>query len=348
MATPKVYKDRWEKTENEAFDRGGQAHVFYVRDLTEEIPGICALKQLDNDKRYKRFVREAEVLMKLDHPNILKVYDFDVQESTKHKFYVSEFCQGKSFDKAEPFWHDSIEEKFRLCKEICAGLQAAHQNNPPIIHRDMKPDNIYLRNDKGPAVIGDFGLCYVEDGERYTQTQEQVGARFYMHPDLANGRFDSIQPYHDLYSLGKVIYWIFSDGMMFDRERHRETGYDLTVVNNNSFYEHLNRLLDDLITNKNQKILKDVQYVINELNSVERLMMHYHNPIGKDIKQKCNYCGIGEYRMAIDEDIYSIRQYFANDQGQYRDDVMRVQICSHCGNIQFFSLNSESNKNWNN
>jgi serine/threonine protein kinase len=260
------------------------------------LKGIFVLKRLKNLKRFERFKTEIEILKNLKHKNILKIVDYNLD--AEKPYFVSEYCDGGSLQDANeknPLWHNNIEEKFRLCLEICEGLSAAHHNNPPIYHRDLKPDNIYLSCDT--PVIGDWGICYIEGGERYTITGEAVGSRNYMHPELEDGRIDNIHYYHDLYSLGKVIYWIFSEGKMFSRERHRQQQYDLKIMFANHYYEHLNRLLDVLIANDLNKICQNLPEVIIKLSEIEGLMSNHFNPIGKDIPQKCYYCGIGEYQV---------------------------------------------------
>ena len=88
--------------------------------------------------------------------------------------------------------------------KICEAVDHAHRQEPRIIHRDLKPDNIYLRTKNGPAVVGDFGICWIErDGTRITLTDEAVGARDYMAPEIEDGRADKVSVKSDIYSLAK-------------------------------------------------------------------------------------------------------------------------------------------------
>ena len=96
-----------------------------------------------------------------------------------------------------------------------------------IVHRDIKPSNLLVRGD-GSIAVGDFGLClHLGAEDRFTLTEEAVGARNYMAPELEDGRRDDVTVAADVYSLGKILYFLFA-GRSFSREKHREPGYDLT------------------------------------------------------------------------------------------------------------------------
>ena len=112
----------------------------------------------------------------------------------------------------------------------------------------MKPANIFWRTD-GTLAIGDFGLCLFDEADgRVTATEEVAGSRWYCAPELGDGRLDAIRPSCDVYSLGKLLYWMIT-GRIFDREKHRDDSWqigrnDLPIP----IYELLNQLLDRMIT----------------------------------------------------------------------------------------------------
>jgi len=95
-----------------------------------------------------------------------------------------------------------------------------------VVHRDIKPENILSTFETTP-VVGDFGICFVDDDEHLTITEEVMGARFYCAPELRDGRLQpGIPPQAaDVYSLGKLLYWMLSYGRIFDREDHRKDEY---------------------------------------------------------------------------------------------------------------------------
>ena len=80
-----------------------------------------------------------------------------------------------------------------MFSEICRAVGHAHGHKPTIVHRDLKPDNIFLRSNMQTPVVGDFGICFIdEDGERSTLVDEAVGARRFTAPELEDEPIDSL------------------------------------------------------------------------------------------------------------------------------------------------------------
>jgi serine/threonine protein kinase len=156
---------------------------------------------------------------------------------------VTEYCAGGSLAKFDSSSMPMLA-RLGLFHAICLGVGHGHQNG--IVHRDIKPLNIFLRADHTP-VVGDYGLCYLADGQELTTSQEAVGARFYIAPELEHGPVERPQPYSDVYSLGKLLYWLMSGGRMFAREGHRSPGYNLLKADDSAWY-FIYDLLDITIT----------------------------------------------------------------------------------------------------
>ncbi|MBM4064228.1 MAG: serine/threonine protein kinase [Planctomycetes bacterium] len=332
-----IYGDRWEVIR--PLSEGGQAHTFVVKDNKDGGKTQCVLKRLKNINRIDRFKREIEAVRNISHENIVQLVDFDID--TEKPYLVTEYCSGGSLSHAKPFWHNSPTKVFETFLQICSGIQYAHHNN--IIHRDLKPDNIFLKTERGPAVIGDFGICFIEqDGTRITLTDEAVGPRLFIAPELEDGRLDDISTKSDIYSLGKVLYWLLSGGKIFSREKHRDPEYDLKRKKdtfpgwNNIYMEHANRLLDHMIVNKSEDRW-NISEIIKEVKQVERLVRKEFTPIAKDIKQPCTYCGSGYYNNK--------QAYDLGLQAPHIPD-WRVLVCSDCGHIQLFRVDMADQKGW--
>ncbi len=115
----------------------------------------------------------------------------------------------------------TIEEKFDLFNQILDAIIYLHERNDPIIHRDIKPGNILLKD--GVIKVADFGIAFIDDEKpRVTATREKVGPQYFMAPEMESTKLTNIKllitPQLDVYSLGKILYYILSNGKILFRE----------------------------------------------------------------------------------------------------------------------------------
>jgi len=337
-----VYGERWEVVKS--LPEGGQAHVFLVKDLRGGGETRYVLKRLKNINRIERFKREIEAIRNLQHENIVRSIDFNLGEGKP--YFVTEFCEGGSLAEGEPFWRGFPLRALELFRQICEGVAHAHRQG--IIHRDLKPENIFLRTKEGPAVVGDFGICFVEDdGTRVTLIEEAVGSRLFIAPELEDGRVLEVSSKADTYSLGKLLYWLMSGGRVFSRERHRERDWDLKGYNhaapswwNNIYLEHVNRLLDFMIRpDPGERIVAD--NVLTELAKVTRWVSKEFTPISKEIKQPCVYCGYGHYVLQAKG--AQVRNFGFTPVG---NPDWRILTCDACGHVQAFRVDQAQRQDW--
>ena len=151
-----------------------------------------------------RFVREAQAVARLNHPNIVQVYDFG--EEGDIAYLVMEFIKGKElktfFDANERF---DLKEAVRVMCELCDALDFAH--NAGIIHRDIKPANVML-DAQARTKLTDFGVARVQDSDKTsverTQAGTMVGTPAYMSPEQITGA--SIDKRTDVFSAGIILY----------------------------------------------------------------------------------------------------------------------------------------------
>jgi predicted Ser/Thr protein kinase len=182
--------------------RGGMATVYLAEQ--EKFERQVALKvmsaSLNTDPSFKeRFIREAKLVAKLSHPNIVAVYD--VGEHDGHVYMAMEYHTGGDLkDKIRSGL--SPMETVRVTCEVARALEFAHAKG--VIHRDIKPDNILFRSD-GSAVLTDFGIAKQGDAKtQFTQMGMVAGTPKYMSPEQARGL--PLDAESDLYSLGIVFY----------------------------------------------------------------------------------------------------------------------------------------------
>jgi len=187
---------------------GGMGAVFRARHRT--LGHIVAVKVLPPDvaasaMRHERFRREATLGASLDHPHIVRVYDFDTREEIS--FLIMTFVRGDTFEerlRTEP--RVPTDQILRMVREIADALGYAHRRG--IVHRDVKPSNILLDEDSGRALLADFGIAQVEGAAEspLTQPGAAIGTPGYMAPEqAASGRVD-------LHSLAVVAFEALGGG----------------------------------------------------------------------------------------------------------------------------------------
>ena len=182
---------------------GGMATVYLAED--RELGRPVAVKILaDNlagdDHLRKRFKREARLAAKLDHPNVVQVYD--VGEEGDRPFIVMELIDGGTLaDRLDRPRGLSPNDRIPLLQQLCEGLGHAHERG--LIHRDIKPQNLLIRKVDGCLKIADFGIARAAEETRLTQTGRVVGTDRYMAPEqLSDGK---VTPATDVYACGVVM-----------------------------------------------------------------------------------------------------------------------------------------------
>jgi ABC-type oligopeptide transport system substrate-binding subunit/predicted Ser/Thr protein kinase len=186
--------------------QGGMGKVYRGFDtLLVRTVAIKVLSRVElGTEGWNRLLSEAQMAAKLNHPNIVTVYDLDEEDGTP--FIVMEYVEGKSLHEDRP---EVLEETLKFMRQVCAGLEHAHSHG--IIHRDLKPENVVIARD-GTAKLMDFGLAR-SVASRYTSEGMVAGTVFYLAPEQALGQ--DIDQRTDLYSLGVMLYELTTGELPF-------------------------------------------------------------------------------------------------------------------------------------
>ena len=157
---------------------------------------------IDNREWLERFRREAKILARLDHPNIIRVLDFG---SVKKDYYISfEYFESRNLRQIIQSRTLSTEHKRTVLIQLLRGLDIAHRNG--IIHRDVKPENI-LVNDRWQVKLADFGLALSAGESNLTSKTSLIGTPAYMSPEQIRG--EKIDERTDLFSAGIVAFEMY-------------------------------------------------------------------------------------------------------------------------------------------
>jgi serine/threonine protein kinase len=318
-----------------SLSEGGQAFTYKVRladGSDEAVYVLKRLKNVANPQRLARFQQEIEILQQLNHANIVKVVDHDLT-GTK-PYYVMEYCDGGSLEDHKTRWAGDPVRTLRMFAVICDAVYWA--NIKDVIHRDIKPSNILLRSDGSP-VVADFGIAYVDQQgvQRLTETQEAVGARLFIPPEWEDGRTDEVYPQGDIYSLGKVLYWMLNGGEMFAREAHREPKWDLVKRRGNVQFERVNRMLDRMIHHDLRRRYPVAGDAVKESRFIANLIEQDYRVVSAKLPALCTYCGMGEYSVIRSETPTAVHNFGFQSVGGAR---WRIMTCDHCGHVQLFRL----------
>ncbi len=357
-------------------DEGGQGHTFVVRRSDQSDLAEYVLKRLKNPTREEYFEREIRACERLNHPNVLQIVEHGKTPKGK-PYLITPFCEGGSLEAHQQYSRpiDGLGVFF----QICAGVAHAHESG--IYHLDIKPANIFLQ--KGTPVVGDFGICYIEDGA-YEMTREGPrGSIYYCAPELRGPKIRSAAPLSaaDVYSLGKVLHWIFSHDV---RDGHQE---DYSLSSENLLSELFPAFpdftfVDELIEGTVQRepslrIEKGFSNAADLRDRVEKIIARIEAggrvlDLAKPIR--CLFCANGNYRpLAVlppikdrlapldptrlpsyAPDIYAQMRNAAANKG-YRSSPggtgsigPLILTCDYCGNVQEFrfDLAPQATKNW--
>ena len=226
-----------------------------------------ALKEIpikdETKENIEKIKKEAEILSKFNHKNIVKYYaSFELED----KFYIlMEYCDGKDINyiiNKHKKKSELIEEKliYFIIYQICLGIKEIH--NKQVIHRDLKPENIFM-NKNNEIKIGDFGISKeLNSYKKYTKTNKKQGTLYYTSPEILNEGIYNDKA--DIWSLGCIIYELFHlsthflDNMM----------QDIKQIDNQIYNQKWQDLIDSLLQiDYNNR--PDINYIVDFISCDE-------------------------------------------------------------------------------
>ncbi|MDB2686037.1 serine/threonine protein kinase [Mariniblastus sp.] len=216
---------------------GGIGEVWVAKD--EKLGRNVVIKRLNSaakewEQAWERFQREAEITGLLEHPNIVPLYMFGLDERTQEPFYAMRFVGQRNLADAIEEHHDRVEagqadslslhRLLNIFIDVCQAIAYAHSRG--VIHRDLKPENVAI--DKfGQVIVLDWGLAKVMENSElalklndqckltdssmiHTAHGEVIGTPVYMSPEQAEGKIDLIDTRTDVYGLGGILFSILT------------------------------------------------------------------------------------------------------------------------------------------
>jgi serine/threonine-protein kinase len=219
---------------------GGMAWVFEVEDpgLFDARRALKLLKPGETDaETLRRFRREAELLSRLEHPNLVHIYEFGEDAGTGCHYYTMDFVEGRTLAQIHPDWLEStpdggtpadgrsLEQICRYFLEVLSALARLHAQG--IVHRDIKPQNVFV-DAHGRAVLGDLGVAKLSSAAGETQKGVVPGTPLYMAPEQSL-RFEA-STRTDLFSLGLALYRVLTGRTVYDAALGADSTNSMAVL----------------------------------------------------------------------------------------------------------------------
>ncbi len=201
---------------------GGMGTVFEA--VQEQPRRTVALKvirpEVSSPATLRRFEREVEVLGRLQHPGIARIYEAGtaVTPFGEHPYFAMELVIGESIKQHADSRALSTRERLGLVSRVCDAVQHAHERG--VVHRDLKPGNILVDESGNPKIL-DFGVARATDANRRTLTLatgvgEILGTIAYMSPEQVQGGPDGVDARCDVYALGVIAYELLTGRLPYD------------------------------------------------------------------------------------------------------------------------------------
>ena len=185
---------------------GGFSRCLLVKNKITNQSFACKELQKKSVSDYEGLMREVNLMIQLDHPNIIKLYEY--YEDEKKIYLIMELCTGgELFDTIIQNTENGIQftekEAANIFKQMMSAINYCHKNG--IVHRDLKPENLLLlnKNKDSPIKVIDFGMSKRFDNEKYMN--EKVGTAYYISPEVLKGKYDEKC---DIWSAGVILYII--------------------------------------------------------------------------------------------------------------------------------------------
>lgn len=282
----------------------GQGAFAEVYRVNHKFLGRQALKVIKlpglSSKEIEEMLGEAVILSRIGHPNVIRVFDAGILKTHNglHGFFTMEYVAGGSL---ESFWRShganlvSVRDAVDIAKQVCRGLAVAHSENPPIVHRDIKPQNILVGYDaSGLRVrVSDFGLA--KSVNPLTLLASVKGTRAFKPPEMLSN-MDSCAG--DVWAIGSTLYLMLTDRLPYpgadDNGILDCSCWERPLIPPSRFNVGVDEMLDAILF-KSLAIKQEERYR-NAMEMLGDLIKWKPREVGKSIENKCS---IDESKSAL-------------------------------------------------
>jgi serine/threonine protein kinase len=290
------------------------------------------------EKAIERLKREIGVLEQVDNSSFLRIVD----QKPDERWFVTEFFERGAISKNLQEFAGNLERTLQAFRGLVEAVTILHESG--IVHRDIKPDNIFVAND-GHLVLGDMGIAFFKTDAttRLTETYENVGSRDFMPPWAEGERVDDVDPRFDVYSLGKTFLAVLAG-----KSRLRQIYYD---GDSEPFKELFKTIRGGevcrWIAERSVVLRKGRLATAKELLGIvdSALNVVENRGVLPSQTRACRVCGVGSYVQKVSEkdgnqmNKWGIRAVTALHG-------YRICSCSNCGHVELFVFPAAGNPPW--
>ena len=282
MSDHPVFIDRYRVVER--IGSGGMGVLYLARDPTIDRRVAIKVAHVQDAELRQRFLREARATGRLDHRNIVTI--FDVGEHGGEPFIAMEYVPGRTL--AEIVRERAplpIPPRLRMLRELCDGLAYAHAQG--VVHRDVKPANLMVRDDSGALTILDFGIARLAD--TLTGDGVMIGTPNYMAPEQIVG--GGVDHRCDIFAVGLVCYELLSYRRAFDGDTPTAVTYRIVHEEPTPLRELVPDLPESLLTLVERATVKRVGDRFQQMSEVLAELDAAIAGVEKDGREPESTCG---------------------------------------------------------
>ena len=289
------------------------------------------------EKAKERMKREVDALSRINHPNVLKILDHNLEEG----WFVGEYHPRGPLSAQPSLFKGDMLRTLETFYPLVDGVATLHSDG--IVHRDIKPQNVFLSTDNN-LVLGDLGIVFFSDAARtrITDSYESVGSTDWM-PQWAMGmRIEDVRSTFDVFSLGKLL-WAMLSGRGFLRLwYHHDPQFELEkMFPGDESILWARHILDKCIVEHEKHCLQDAGRLLIFVNDALHAVKRHAQIVADGIPRRCEICSFGQYECIADENHTKIRNFGLEPRGV---SSFKVFTCSHCRHVQMFHIPDPKSK----
>lgn len=293
-----------------------------------------ARESIGVEKAKQRMKSEIEALKTIDHPNIVKIIDQNLEEN----WFVTEYFRKGPLSNHPSLFKGNTLAALIAFRQLVEAVGQLHSLNR--IHRDIKPANVFIAED-GQLVLGDLGLVFFTDESRsrVSENYENVGSRDWM-PPWAYGqglKLEDIRPTFDLFCLGKLLWAMVSGRTILSLWYHRRDNNKLEIIfPGDDSIAWINAILDQCVVENEEDCIQDAQSLLTIVDDCLKAVRNRGQRFARGVERTCTVCGFGSYKLVLDENDNPSSCGIRPDR--VLDPAFKIFCCDHCGHSQIFRL----------